>query len=113
MSSAAAITAQNSNIQSSDSGFNPLLGLADFFIKYVYENPLKFFENSPTMKQYSLIAIHAAMIAILILALPEKLRFVSYTASFWLAFLILMVFLTNNLYDFGLVPVKTATVNTT
>ncbi len=105
MSSAAAVTAQNSNIQASDS-FNPLLGAADFFIKYVYENPLKVFENSPTMQQYSLIAIHAAMIAFLIFALPEKIRFVSYTSSFWLAFLILMIFLTNNLYDFSLVPVK-------
>lgn len=91
--------AQNSNIIPQSDSNNLLSNTLDFLLKYVYENPLKIFEDNPIMKRYSLMAIHAFMIIILFLVLPDKMIYLSYVSAFWIVFLILMVWLTDNLYD--------------
>ena len=88
--------AQNSNVSSVSDDNNFLSQTLDFIIKYVYENPL---EISPFMKRYSLIAIHIVMILLLFAIIPDKMIYLSYVSAFWLAFIILMVWLTDNLYD--------------
>ena len=99
VATAAAITAKNSNVLVSNDGDDVLSGVAELFVKYIYENPLMIFEDSPTLKRYSLIAIHAVLISVLVSLLPDKMIFVAYASAFWLGFLILMIYLTDNLYD--------------
>ena len=97
--SAVNTTANNSDIQPSNHNFDVIGKFFDFVLKYLYENPFGVFEQYPTIKRYSLIAIHAAMILLLMSVLPAKMSFISYSSSFWIGFLILMIFLTDNLYD--------------
>lgn len=83
-----------------DTGFNPLSQMADFLIKYIYEKPFSF--DDPLLKRVVLMAIHIVLSIVLFLSLPDKMLFISYASTFWLALLIFIMYLTDNLYDNGL-----------
>ena len=100
MSTSVPKTLANSTPPSNDTGFNPLSQMADVLIKYIYEKPFSF--DDPLLKRVVLMAIHIVLSIVLFLSLPDKMLFISYASTFWLALLIFIMYLTDNLYDNGL-----------
>jgi hypothetical protein len=93
-------TLTNSIPPPANNSFNPFSEVADFLLKYIYEKPFDLV--NPLLKRGVLMAIHIVLIAMLFSILPDKMLFISYASALWLALLIFILYLTDNLYDNGL-----------